>query len=458
MKKQHKSEYEPLTEAERQFKASFVRTYSKPYATRQQTGQRARSWRTKHKPLSDPALKAHLRGDYWVATKAPWYPVFYSLDIDHPTEKTLADIEAQFDRYGITQSQYLPITTPSFDLYGNRRYYMRLECNGQPPTWKLGYMALLNMIGKRSEIYPQLNRKDRLPCGAHSDILTPDGLRLDYLSWEEELHWLLKIDPIAIEQLPVQQSLYEQPSEQSDRAETWQLKADTRELLTTGLQAFGTRHYSQWILLNELWRQNCFPGEATGFVKNWLRRHHNGFSKDVNAERWKEIYAEIERQAVCIWKRPRMLPDAPHNARRAATVTDLKFIAEVFPGDAVKQKQLFNLASFARARANHEWTFISKRIWTEEIAGVRTYQGLIAELEEKGLLKTNHSYQVDHYSRRYQLALPKTDEKPIEHDERNITDYYDALLTAFKDNRRSIAELTKVDRTTLWRNLKNSDL
>lgn len=449
-----KYKYERLTSDEQQFKANFVRAYSRPYAIRTHAGHRARHWRTKHKTLSDPALQAHLRGDYWIAVKAPWYPVFYSLDVDRPTPKILEQIHAQFDRYGITESQWLRMTTPSFDRFGNQRFYLRLEFNGQPPTWKLGYAALLNTIGRISEIYPQLNRKDRLPCGAQQDILTEDGLLLRHLSWQQEMQSLLKIDPIAIEQLPVQHAMFEQPSEDRDRAETWTLRKDARELLTTGLQAFGTRHNSQWILLNELWRQNCFQGEATEKVKKWLRSHHNGFSKDINNGRWSEIYAEIDRQAVSIWKRPRVLPDGAHNLQRAATKTDLKFIAEVFPGDAVRQKQLFNLTSFVRARQQHDWTFISKRIWTEEIAGVRTYQSLIGELEEKGLLKTNRSYQVDRYSRRYQLTLPKTDEKPIERDERNVTDYYEALLTAFT-NRRSIGELTKINPRTLFNNFKD---
>lgn len=447
--------FEPLTDEERQYKANFVRAYTRPYAIRQRSGYRARNWRTKDKQLSDPALKAHLRGDYWIATKAPWYPAFYSLDIDHPTERDLRRIHDRLDEYGIGESQRLTMTTPSFDKYGNHRIYIRLEYKGKPPTWKLGYKALQNVFGRACEIYPQQNRKDRLPCGHRQDIVTEEGLRLQQLGWQSEMHYLLKVDPVAIETLPVQHSLFEEPSEERDRARTWNLKTGARELLTTGLQAFGTRHEAQFILLNELWRQNCFAAEAARIVKSWIRRFHNGFSKDANGGRWQIIDAEIDRQAIWIWKRPQTLPDAPHNLQGAATKTDLEFIAEVFPGDAVRQKQLFKLASFCRARKHHEWIFISKRIWTEEIAGVRTYQGLIAELEEKALLNTNRSYQVGNYSRRYRLALPETSEPPIERDERHCQDYAEALLTAFANNRRSIAELTKINPRTLFNYFKD---
>jgi transcriptional regulator of acetoin/glycerol metabolism len=61
----------------------------------------------------------------------------------------------------------------------------------------------------------------------------------------------------------------------------------------------------------------------------------------------------------------------------------------------------------------------------------------------------NH-YKAGVFSRRYQVDLPTTDEQPIMQDERNIDEYYVALKTAFK--LQEIAELTGIDRTTLWRN------
>lgn len=106
-----------------------------------------------------------------------------------------------------------------------------------------------------------------------------------------------------------------------------------------------------------------------------------------------------------------------------------------------------------RAREHHEWIFISARIWTEEIANWTTYKRFQQELEEKGLMRSIQSYKVGEYSRRYQLNLPHSESPYIIRDERNIDDYYEALAAAF-DSQQEIAELTGIERTTLYRNFK----
>ncbi len=442
-----------LTLPEKDFARSFVRDYSSPYAIQQAEGRRT-DWRTKYKPLSDPLIHAHLSQDYWLGTKAPWYPVFFNLDIDRPEQQTVNNIYKRLDTFGISESQRALMTTPSHAKHGNFRIYLKLEYNDRLPTWKLGYEALNAAFGELCEVYPQQRRKDRLPCGRSQDLIVDDVV-LSNLTWQEELHHLLKLDPVPIENLPRQHLLDFPEEKNAENPKTWKPRADIAELLKVGLQEYGRRHEAQWCILNDLWRANFQPGDAAHFVKKWIRNHHNGFSKDAAAGRWNAINAEIDRQVKWIWSRPQtLLPDTPHSLNLALTKADLQFAAEIFKGDAVRQKQLVNLISYVRPRRRrHEWIFIPAWVWREQVAGVRTYHQLKADLESKGILESINSYRVGHYSRRFKLNLPATDEQPLCVDERNVTEFYDALWVGF-GSVRDIADITGLNRKAIWRNFK----
>jgi hypothetical protein len=442
-----------LSLPEKDFARSFIRDYSSPYAVQQPEGRRT-DWRTKYQPISDPLIHAHLDQQYWLGTKAPWYPVFFNLDIDKPEPKTLEKIYNKLQAFGISESQRALMTSPSHREYGNFRIYLKLEYNDRLPTWQLGNAALNNAFGDICEVYPQKRRKDRLPCGRNQDLITEDGRILNNLSWQEELHYLLKIDPTPIESLP-RQRLLEFPEESNaEQPKAWTPRGEVAQLRNDGLQAHSTRHEAQFCILNDLWRSNFQPGDAAFRVKKWIRHHHNGFSKDAAAGRWQSINAEIDRQVKYIWARPQtLLPDTPHSLNLALTKSDLQFAAELFKGDAVRQKQLINLISYVRPRRRHEWIFVPSWVWREEVASKDTYKKLIAELESKGILEVNNSYRVAHYSRRFKLKLPETDQQPLCFDERNITEFYDALWQAYGST-REIAEATGLNRMTIWNNLQ----
>jgi hypothetical protein len=446
------SPIQPLSIPEKAFAQTFVRDFSSPYAIQQPEGRRA-NWRTKYKPVSDPLIKAHLEQQYWIGTKAPWYPIYFNLDIDRPTKKTLETISSRLDSFGIGEHSRALMTTPSHAKHGNFRIYLRLEYADRLPTWKLGYDALNAAFGDACEVYPQKRRKDRLPCGRAQDLISEDGRILNHLTWEEELHYLMKLDPVPIEQLPRQVQLeFPEFSPRSDDApKAWKPRIAAAELMQNGLQQDGTRNEAQFILLNDLWRSNFQPGDAALKIKAWIRRHHNGFSDTVNQGRWKDINAEIDRQIKSIWSRPQtLLPDTPHSIGAAITKADLELAAEIFRGDAVRQRQFIQLASYVRPRQHHEWVYIPAWVWREQIAGTRTHLPLIASLEEKGILDVNNSYRVGSYSKRFRLKLPKTSAQPISFDGRNTTDFYEALWQGF-GSVKSIADVTGMDRTTLWR-------
>jgi hypothetical protein len=441
------NEHEKLSPQEQQYKAGFIAAHRAPYAIQRPR----REWQTVHKPTNDKLIKAHLQQKLAIALPAAWYPVFCSLDIDSPTKQTIEKIYNRFDRFGIGRSQMLVMTTPSYNETRNHRIYLKLEYKDKTPTHKLSHTVLQNCFGDLCEIYPQTNRKDRLPCGFGADVLK-DDVRMSYLSWQEEMALMMKIDATAIESLPRQLPLFDQPAGDRDQPRSWTPRATAKEIFENGLQAKGTRHEAQFTLLLDFWRQNYFQETAARFVKKWIRTNHNGFSKAAKSQNWRQIDKEIDRQAAYIWANPRTFPDATHNLHGRATKKDLIFGAKLFPGDAVRQKQFFKLASYCRAREQHDWIFISRRIWREEIAGTRSYRQFQQDLERKGLLRSIQSYKAGEYSRRYQLDLPKTGESPLLSDERHVDDYYEALKAAF--NLREIAELTGIERTTLYRNFK----
>jgi hypothetical protein len=440
-----------LSTPEKIYTQNFIRDFSSPYATQQPTGHRT-NWRTKYHKISDPLINAHLRGDYWLGTKSAWYPVFFNLDVDHPTPKSLDTIFQRFDNFGINENQYLCMTSPSYDKSGNFRIYLKLEYSERTPTHKLGFDSLKNNFGDVCEIYPQKRRKDRLPCGRDQDLIA-DGKVLSHLTWQEELHFLLKIDATPIENLPREPLLFDldSPIDASDKAATWKPRKEIAELLSNGLQAHATRHFSQFHILNFLWRSNWLPNDAATFTKKWIKTHHNGFSKDATAARWLSIYGEIERQTAWIWARSRiLLPDTPHCLNVSITKADLELAAHLFKGDAVRQKQLINLISYVRPRQHHEWVFIPRHVWSDKLASKDSYKKFISDLEGKGILQSNHSYRVGHYSKRFKLKLPKASEQPLAIDGRNTTDFYDALWQAY-GSVRDIADLTGLNSMTIWR-------
>ncbi len=444
-----KQTYQKLNFEERAYKANFIAAHRLPYAV-QRIG---REWQTVHKSTNDKLIKAHLKQKIALGLPAAWYPVFCSLDIDNPTKQTVEKIYNRFERLGIGKSQILAMTTPSYEQAGNHRIYLRLEYKDKTPTHKLSHEVLQNCFGDLCEIYPQTNRKDRLPCGFGADVIK-DNVRMSWLSWQEEMALMMKIDATQIESLPRQLPLFEQPESERDNPRNWTMRGKAREIYENGLQAQGTRHEAQFILLLDFWRQNYFEEAAASFVKSWIRQKHNGFSKAARTQNWRETDKEIDRQAAYIWAMPRTLPDSTHNLNGEVTKDDLILGAKLFPKDAVRQKQFFKLTSFCRPRKHHDWIFISWRIWANEIAHDTTYQKFQQELEERGIMRSINHYKAGEFSRRYQVDLPQTSEEPLIRDERNIDDYSDALRIAFDNNRQEIAQLTQLNPRTIFNYLK----
>lgn len=423
----------------KQYRNTFARDHRGPYAI-QRLGK---SWKTRYKPVSDPLLKAHLEECYWVALKASWYPPVYILDVDAPAP---GEIDRIINTLGLKSGQYVVMTSPSYFQDGSCHILSMLEYRGKLPTHRLGYEALRNMVGQLCEVYPQIRRKCRLPFGRGQHLIADDGRVLDFMPWWDKLHFVNKLDPVAIETFVYQQLLpFPSPVKDEDNPRTWAKNAEVRELFEHGLQAFGSRHLSLWTLAVSLWRANWLPQDAIEHLKKWIRKKHNGFSKTATRGNWRAIDAEIMRQVQWIWTHFRPYPDSPHNLDGYVTKEDLKFISEVYPCDVVNQKRLFALVCYMRPRARHDYIYVPFRVWREEIAHKDTYHAFRQDLESKGLLESVLSYRHVEgapdlsYSRKFKLKLPSTSADPIQTDDRNEQDYYEAVLQVAGSVRNAVA-------------------
>jgi hypothetical protein len=413
-----------------EYRQKFARSHHGPYAV-QWPG---RGWKTKYKSISDPLLKAHLAGLYWVAVKASWYPVVYFLDIDSPEPGMVERIIATL---GLREGQYLLMTSPSYLEDGSLHMALMVSYKDQLPTHKLGYTALTNTLRKLCEVYPQLRRKFRLPLGRGQRIIGRDGVILDAMPWWDAMYWLDKLDPVPIETMIFQPELpFPSLAKDEDDPRHWLSLGAMQQLYEEGLQGSGMRHESQWDLAVGFWRVNWMPDDAIAEIRRWIRNKHNGLSKAVNKGAWRTIDAEIFRQAQWIWANFRPFPDTPHNLDGYVTMADLRFIAEVYPCNVINQKRLFALIRYMRPRAHHDFVYVPYRVWREQIANDRTYHAFRQDLESKGLLESVMSYRhVEHvpaasYSRKFRLRLPGSNNQPIQYDGRNADDYYEALRLA----------------------------
>ncbi len=426
------------------YKTSFVRDYSGPYAL-QWPG---RGWSTRSRKVSDPLIRAHLDGTYWLGTKSPWYPRFAYIDLDHPDEATL---ERVVRALGLSGGQYQVCTSPSFKATGNVHLIFAPRYRGKPATKKLLRTILQPRVEHAGgELYPQTRRKFRLPFGRDQYILdVVEGLicaPLPY-GWREALHWVSRLEPLALEQFPHQLEL-----NLSSPADHWAKRKDAETLLDHGLLGAGTRHEACLTLAIYFFRVNWDISDARAKIKAWIKTQHNGFSKEIVRGRWRVVLDEVDQITYWVYDtygRAVVYPDTTHNIEAWITPQDFRFIGEVFPGSVVNQRRLFKLISYYRPRSVYPWVFVPQWKWFE-IANDRNYQAFRADLENRGLLDSNHDYQIGHFSKRFRLHLPPaTSLDRIEEEYRAIHDFGEAALRSF-GGVREVRDALRLSRSAVW--------
>lgn len=369
-----------------------------PYYATKQPG---RSWITKKKPLADPAIHAHLRGQYAVATVSPWYPTFGALDMDDVSEGRLLDTLADLGLYSHNSIVCESESPRSYHVYFRPVYRDR------PATVRL-FNEIFNLwsIKKHIEIYPQAQRCFRLPLGPTDKLLLHEQPLLP-LTLKDKLEKFQKLDEYELSEAPL------------DRQTTLDLEGGNlpilfdayrrgKEYYTQGLCEYNSRYEAQFCVLYYLWRQNIDVQDAIVTCFEWISSKHNQYSKDIRRHK-NVVYNEIMRQAHRIWSNYELAntyPDETHNAYYGyLTKNDIDKIIFLADGNMPRMRFFANLVQYINVRQQRESVGVhcDKLVsWSSS----RTYLKYLDELSKKGILMRDDRYLTGKFSKRIKLNWP----------------------------------------------------
>jgi hypothetical protein len=353
-----------------------------------------RSWRTKNKPLADPAILAHLNGTYDVAGIAQWYPQFGALDLDRVPFDCVLSIR---DELGMNDSNSMIYNSESADSH---HIFFRPKYNDRPPTIKLLNASLQGFCASRGiEVYPQKSHAFRLPFGINQRPIFSDGGTLDTL--EEKMYWFAKLDDFDLGAIPRHQGQLDLFTPQTIIGS----KRIGYELLEHGLQGFGSRNHAQFEILLSLYRDNVAIDAAVDTVWKWIQKKHNGFSRSILYHP-RAVAAEIRRQAAIIYGKydlSKTFPDTTHNTTNGyISKPDLLDCIEISGGSLPRLKFLADLIRYSNSRRHRP----AIQIHTDKLiewSSHHTYQKRIAELEGKGIIERSTGYQAGVQSKTIKL-------------------------------------------------------
>jgi hypothetical protein len=206
-------------------------------------------------------------------------------------------------------------------------------------------------------------------------------------------------------------------------------------LFQYGLQATGTRHFSQFKILYWLWRKNVPRQTAVEMTFAWIKKHHNGLSKDI-IRHPKAVRDEIRRQAACIFEKyelSRIYPDSTHNLINGfISKPDIEHIIRITHGSLPRMRFLFHLVKFCYPRRFR----IFVPIHTDRLiawGSRRTYDKYLREFEAQGLLIRGKSYQTGLFSKAIKLEWPfKSSSEALLYDGRSIEKFEQTAKLIFK--------------------------
>ncbi|VBB08458.1 Hypothetical protein LUCI_3730 [Lucifera butyrica] len=360
----------------------FVQRHPK-YAVKQP----GKTWKTKNKSLADPAIKAHLRGQYAVATVAPWYPSFGVIDIDDaPIDKVAYIREA----IGLNEANSMVCRSENLNSY---HVYFRPVYNDKPPTVRLLNDVFTPWAARRAvEIYPKAAKCFRLPFSpADTPMYNHGGLT----TVEEKLYWFNKLDEYELAEAPTDQQtvLPFQIEPLRVYANTYKRGLD---YLEHGLDSPSSRHEAQFCVLYALWRMNIDIQDAMVMCFRWIRTKHNGLSKEIKRNPAR-VQKEIMRQAERIWNDydlARVYPDAIHNLHHGyLTKPDIEAIIRICEGNLPRMKFLGELVRYINPRQERE----AVNVHTDRLiswSSYTNYRRFLDELSGKGIIERSGSYQV----------------------------------------------------------------
>ena len=386
------------------------------------------TWTTKNKALSDNPIKAHLAGKYAVATLGRWYPTYGIIDVD---SKDLGFVNDTRSILGLDESSSMLCSSESKDSY---HLIIRPLFNNVPPTLNLFQSIMGPFCRTRGiEIYPQVNRCIRLPFGLIQHCL--DEGREHLVTWQEKLYWFNKLDDFDISTTPRSQMRLNLPEDTHKHNIILPPAEQGKLLFRNGLQRPSSRYESQYLVLYYLWRRNMPLDEAIQATCTWIRKCHNGYSKDIRTYP-RRVYEEIKRQALHIYTKydnTGMLPDDAHNNHEGyLTRPDMQEIIMYSDGSIPRAKFLFQAVRYFYPR-RYRQTVNVHRDKLVSWSGTRTYQDYLAYFEEKGIMKRSNHYLVGEFSKPLSLNWKyRTSDEAVLYDGRSVDRFDHALKILFR--------------------------
>lgn len=353
-------------------------------------------WKTKKKPLSDRPIKSHLSYKYYVGTLAQWYPPFAILDIDDVSNSQVNHLR---ELLNLNSNNSMLCRSESPNSY---HILLKPLYKNKPPTVKLlnSVFRIFSLI-HNIEIFPKSNKVIRLPFGLNQDLIDESYYPLNQEDWTRKLYLFQKLDDYDLSSVAHHQLIldldYKIP--ESDKILTPLQEGSI--LYEHGLQIPSSRHESQSKVLYYLMRSNIPLDVSINMTFKWLRKKHNGFSKDY--PRYPQLCKqEIIRQAVYIYKHYPSLniyPDSTHNIYYGfISESDLRSIIDICSGNMPRINFLYNLVRYINPRRHRDFV----NVHTDKLiswASNRTYLKYLNEFEQKGILSRGTAYMERFFSK-----------------------------------------------------------
>jgi len=378
-----------FNEVFKDYVSTFVQRIPR-YAVKHPKGQ---GWKSKSKALTDRAIHAHLDQKYSVGVLGRWYPEFAILDIDEAPLERVNEIR---DDLGLDERNSMLCSSESPDSY---HLLIKPQYNGRPPTIKLLQDIFRGFGGQYGiEIYPKPKKTIRLPFGAYQKCLDFDYLNLT--SWEDRLYWFQKLDEFDLSAVPRHQMelSFDSPIHEVRLPSVFKEGA---ELLEYGLNRPSSRYEAQFKVIYHLWRLNLPFDEAVRIVWSWIKKKHNGFSRDI-VRNPSQVKKEISRQVAWVYghyQRYQIYPDSTHNNHNGfITEPDVRDIIEICRASMPRMRFLFNLIKYSYPRRHRPFINVHRdRLvqWANE----RTYLKRLNELDEKGIISRGRAYLTGKFSK-----------------------------------------------------------
>lgn len=404
-------------------------------------------WITRNKPLSDPAIKAHLAKKYTVGGIAPWYPQYAILDMD---DKELSFVEDVRGELGLDEDNSMLMASESSDSY---HCILRPSLNDRPPTSYQLNKSFKNFVSTKGiEIYPQAKKVIRLPFGEFSKCLDFNYAGLE--TWQDKFFWFNKLDDFSLSTVSGQQ--YEIPFTVKKHDNNlpglvgpngggWY--GQGAELFKGGLQELSTRHESQAKVIYYLWRQNVPYEDAIAQTWAWINCNHNGFSNDV-VKYAPVVFKEIQRQATHIYTNyhwAKTYPDTTHNHHNGYICKpDLQEIFKITKASIPRSRFLFHIVKHSYPRRHRRFVSVhsdklkgywdkGKKQWVKGWAGRGSADKYLNELADMGLVKRGKAYSVGKFSKSLKLSWDfKTADESVLFEGRSVDTFEDTIKTMFK--------------------------